>query len=142
MDVYCTLYNIVGDVSKKDGKVDVSKIGKYNISFNWDDSIIVDKDTELQKNLQLLSAGLKSKVEVRAWAEGETEQQAQDALEKISRENQEAIERNMMVSSQMGQQVQKDKAGQPNEGGDQEADQQDNTSQQQMMKNLSEQGQV
>ena len=143
MDVYCTLYNIVGDVSKKDGKVDVSKIGKYNISFNWDDSIIVDKDTELQKNLQLLSAGLKSKVEVRAWAEGETEQQAQDALEKISRENQEAIERNMMVSSQMGQQVQKDKAGQPNEGEPQQSEeQQDNTSQQQMMKNLSEQGQV
>lgn len=121
MDVYCTLYNIVGDVKKdSNGKVDASKIGRYEVSYNWDDSIIVDKDTELQKNLQLLSAGLKSKVEVRSWAEGETKQQAAEALERIAKENQEAIERNMMVSSQMGQQVQKDKTGQPQEGGDQE----------------------
>ena len=156
MDVYCTLYNIVGDVVKdKSGKVDTNKLGKYDVSFNWDDSIIVDKDTELQKNLQLLNAGLKSKVEVRAWAEGETEQQAQEALEKIARENQEAIERNMMVSSQMGQQVQKEKGAQEQSKGsevDQKSEDQQESSeaqpkpnsgaQQQIMQNLSQNGTI
>ena len=142
MDVYCTLYNIVGDVNKDEsGKIDVEKIGKYATSFNWDDSIIVDKDTELQKNMQLLSAGLKSKVEVRSWAEGETKQQAAEALERIAKENQEAIERNMLVSSQMGQQVRDKSQTNPTEGEETKVVGQ-KPSQQEQMQNLSQQGTV
>ena len=106
MDVYCTLYNIVGDVVIKDGKVDTSKIGLYDVSFTWDDSILVDVETELNKRMTLLNAGLTSKREVRMWYFGETERQAQAALDKIREDNQEAIEQNMMVSSQMGQAIQ------------------------------------
>ena len=106
MDVYCTLYNIVGDIVLKDGKVDTSKIGLYDVSFTWDDSILVDVETELNKRLTLLNAGLTSKREVRMWYFGEDERQAQTALDKIREENQEAIEQNMMVSSQMGQAIQ------------------------------------
>lgn len=154
MNVYCTIYNIVGDVSKdSNGKVDTSKIGKYNVSFDWDDSLVVDKDTELAKNLQLLNAGLKSKVEVRAWAEGETKQQASEALERIAQENQESIERNMLVSSQLGQNVRDNNSTNngtgenskkestnngtsPNNGAPQPPQQQQKPSQQEQMKNI------
>lgn len=145
MDVYCTLYNIVGDVVKDaDGKVDMQKLGRYAVSYDWDDSIIVDKDTELQKNMQLLNAGLKSKVEVRSWAEGETKQQAAEALERIAKENQEAIERNMLVSSQMGQQVRGGNKSNQNSIGNEEETRVigQKPSQQEQMQNLSQNGTV
>lgn len=145
MDVYCTLYNIVGDVVKDaDGRVDMQKLGRYEVSYDWDDSIIVDKDTELQKNMQLLTAGLKSKVEVRAWAEGETKQQAAEALERIAKENQEAIERNMLVSSQMGQQVRQGNGNSSAEGngGEETKVIGQKPSQQEQMQNLSQNGTV
>jgi len=110
MDVYCTLYNIVDDVVLKSGKVDMSKLGLYAVSFTWDDSILVDVDTELNKRMTLLQAGLTSKREVRMWYFGETESQAQTALDKIKDENQQSIEQNMQFSSQMGKSVQQ---GQP-----------------------------
>ena len=110
MDVYCTLYNIVDDVVLKSGKVDMSKLGLYDVSFTWDDSILVDVDTELNKRMTLLQAGLTSKREVRMWYFGETERQAQTALDKIKDENQQSIEQNMQFSSQMGKSVQQ---GQP-----------------------------
>lgn len=123
MDVYCTLFNIVDDVVIKDGKVDTKKLGLYDVSFTWDDSILVDADTELSKRLTLLNAGLTSKREVRMWYFGETERQAQAALEKIQKENQQAIEKNMVASSMMGNAIQKNnpnsqsnpQGGQPNQ---------------------------
>lgn len=131
MDVYCTLFNIVGDVVMKDGKVDTTKLGLYDTSFTWDDSILVDVDTELNKRLTLLNAGLTSKREVRMWYFGETERQAQTALDKIQEENQQAIEKNMVASSQMGQAIQQQQGGQqkqptptPNSGEVQNAQQQ------------------
>lgn len=113
MDVYCTIYNIVGDVSVENGKVDTKKLGQYDISFEWDDSILVDVDTELSKRLNLMQAGLASKVETRMWYYGETERQAREALQKVRDENQEAIEQNMMISSQMGQNIQQTGQTQP-----------------------------
>lgn len=111
MNVYCTLYDIVGDATKDDnGKVDTSKLGKYDVSFTWDDSIIVDVDTELNKRLSLLNAGISSKEELRMWYFGESRAQARTALEKVSEEGQQAIERNMAVSSQMGQAIQQGKS--------------------------------
>ena len=104
MDVYCTLYNIVGDTPRgKDGKIDTSKMGLYDVSFTWDDSIIVDVDTELNKRMMLMQNGLASKLETRMWYYGETKRQAMDALEKIREESQLAIEQNMIASSQMAQ---------------------------------------
>lgn len=143
MNVYCTLYNIVGDAPKgADGKVDTSKMGGYEASFNWDDSIIVDKDLELQKNFQMMDKGLKSKVDVRAWAEGETKQQASEALEKIAQENQEAIERNMLVSSQLGANVRKDSGQDNNQNEEEDKVKVTGQSQQELLKNLSQNGTV
>ena len=106
MDIYCTLYNIVGDTPKdENGKVDTSKMGLYDVSFTWDDSIIVDVDQELNKRMLLMQNGLASKLETRMWYYGETKRQATDALIKVQEENQLAIEQNMIASSQMGQQI-------------------------------------
>lgn len=90
MDVYSTLYKITPE-------------GKYEISFEWDDSILVDSESELTKRLQLINAGLASKLEVRMWYFGETENQAKKALQDIDDENKRAIETNMMAQSQLGQ---------------------------------------
>lgn len=73
-NVYCTLYNITPE-------------GEYEMSFEWDDSIIVDVDTELGKRITLMQNGLASKLENRMWYFGETENQAREALAKIDEEN-------------------------------------------------------
>lgn len=104
MNIYCTLYNIVGDVPKNENDiVDTSKMGQYDVSFTWDDSILVDAETELQKRLTLMNSGLVGKREVRMWYFNESMRQAQDALDAIQEESQMAIEQNMAMSSQLGQ---------------------------------------
>ena len=113
MNIYCTLYNIVGDVVKKGDKIDVSKIGQYDVNFEWDDSIIVDVDTELSKRLTLMQNGLVSKVENRMWYFGETERQAREALDKIKEDNQQAMEENMMAAQAASGQLQQ--GGNPEE---------------------------
>lgn len=105
MNVYVTLYNIVGDIKYKGDKVDTSEMGSYDVSFEWDDSILIDEETELATRLSLNEKGLESKLALRMWYFGETEKQAQEALNKIVEENRAAIEQNMVMSSQMGQQI-------------------------------------
>lgn len=97
MDVYCTLYNLVGDITMgPDGKPVEGKKGQYDLSFEWDDSIIVDIDTELGKRITLQQNGLASKLENRMWYFGETERQAREALQKINEENVDDMEQGLM----------------------------------------------
>lgn len=97
MDVYCTLYNIAGDSpTDEHGNINTSTIGKYNVSFEWDDSTITDTDTELSKRLTLMQNGLASRAEVRMWYFGETEEQAKKALEAIDNENIRSAEEKLM----------------------------------------------
>lgn len=98
MDVYCSLYNITPE-------------GEYECSFEWDDSIIVDIETELSKRLTLMQNGLASKLETRMWYFNETENQAKAALQKIDDEAKEAIATNMMAQSQMGEAAQNQEPG-------------------------------
>ena len=88
MNTYCDLYDITPD-------------GDYDVSFEWDDSIIVDVDTELGKRITLQQNGLASKLENRMWYFGETERQAQEALLKIGEENQQAMEENLVMQSNL-----------------------------------------
>ena len=92
MNVYCDLYNITPD-------------GEYEVSFEWDDSIIVDIDTELSKRITLQQNGLISKVENRMWYFGETESQAKLALAKIHEENIKAMRDNMVIQSDMSRDI-------------------------------------
>lgn len=88
MDVYCDLYEITPD-------------GDYDTSFEWDDSIIVDVNEELNKRLTLFQNGLTSKVEMRMWYFGETERQAKEALTKIAEENQVQMEQDLAMQSNL-----------------------------------------
>lgn len=87
-NVYCTLYKITPE-------------GEYDISFEWDDSIIVDVDVELNKRILLQTNGLASKLENRMWYFGETERQAQEALMKIDEENTQDMENELVMQQNM-----------------------------------------
>lgn len=88
MNVYCDLYQITPP-------------GEYNVSYEWDDSILVDVEQELSKRITLMQNGLTSKLENRMWYFGETEAQAQEALLKIQDESMQAVEENLIVQSNM-----------------------------------------
>lgn len=94
MNVYCTLYNIVGDapINPKSGAPLPDNIGKYEVSFGWDDSILTDKDEELNKMLLLEQNGVVSKLEIRMMYFGETEQQAKEALARVNAESVQEVE--------------------------------------------------
>lgn len=94
MNAYCDLYEITAE-------------GEYDVSFEWDDSIIVDVDTELNKRITLLQNGLASKVETRMWYFGETERQAKEALAQIDQEGMQSMEQDLiMQANQMQMQAQ------------------------------------
>ena len=86
MNAYCDLYEI-------------TKAGDYDVNFEWDDSIIVDVDTELSKRITLMQNGLTSKIETRMWYFGETKRQAEEALKEISAESTQDAENEMIMNS-------------------------------------------
>lgn len=94
MNVYCTLYEVTPE-------------GKYDISFEWDDSIITDVDMELEKRLLLFQNGITGKKELRMWYFGETERQAEEALQKLQEEsaNDEAAESAYLYGANMPNQI-------------------------------------
>lgn len=73
MDVLTTLYNLAPQ-------------GNYEVSFNWDDSLIVDAEREQMLQMQEVSAGLRSKVKYIQYRYGLTEEQAEQELEQINQE--------------------------------------------------------
>ena len=103
MDVYCTLY-------------DVTPPGEYEVSFEWDDSILVDSESELSKRITLMQNGLASKLETRMWYFGETENQARAALMQIEEEATQAMMQNARAE------IMKANAGVGNSGEDEEDD--------------------
>lgn len=98
MDAYCTLYDVTPD-------------GEYEVSYEWDDSIIIDAESELSKRLTLMQNGLASKLETRMWYFGETESQAKMALEQIDLETQQATVRNMETQQMLGGETSSDDDG-------------------------------
>ena len=89
-DVYCSLYKITPP-------------GEYEMSFEWDDSILVDTEAELEQRMTMVNAGLSSKLETRMWFFGETENQAKAALQKIEDEKKQSMETNIMAQQQLGE---------------------------------------
>lgn len=76
---------------------DITPTGEYETSFEWDDSILVDKEAELGRNITLMQNGIMSKKEIRMWYKGETERQAREALLEVQEENRVAVEENIMT---------------------------------------------
>lgn len=87
-NAFCTLYRITDE-------------GDYEMSFEWDDSILTDVDTELGKRITLMHEGIAGKLETRMWYFGETERQAREALQEIQAENQQAMEDNLMMTANL-----------------------------------------
>ena len=90
MNTYCDLYQITPD-------------GEYEVSYEWDDSIINDSDTELTKRMILIQNGIASKLETRMWYFGETERQAREALMRVQEESLESVQQNIEQMSMLGQ---------------------------------------
>ena len=78
MDKYATVYGLAPE-------------GDYDVSFDWDDSILTDRDQQNQEMLMQLNAGIISKVEYRMWYYGETKAQAQAAIEEVRQEQAESM---------------------------------------------------
>lgn len=93
MNVYCTLYKIVPEAD-------------YEVSFEWDDSILVDTSEEMSKRVTLIANGIYSKTEFRMWYFGETEEQAKQALKIIEDENKKAIMANAKLQQETGMIIQ------------------------------------
>lgn len=90
MNALCSLYDITPD-------------GEYEVSYEWDDSILVDVEAELGKRMTLMQQGIMSKKEVRMWYMGETEKQAREALLEVQEENRLAVEDNIMTQMEFNQ---------------------------------------
>lgn len=74
IDELATLYNITPK-------------GDYDITFIWDDSIIVDADTERARDLAEVDKGLMQNWEFRVKWYGETKEQAQEVLQEAAMQN-------------------------------------------------------
>ena len=79
MDKFATLY-------------DMAPEGDYEVSFEWDDSIITDTTQQLNERMALMSSGVVGKQELRQWYFGETEAQAKAAIEKLQQEQLDSME--------------------------------------------------
>ena len=67
IDVFCTLYKL-------------APTGKYEISFEFDDSIIADRNREYQEKKELVTMGVLKDWELRMWYNGETEEESKKML--------------------------------------------------------------
>ena len=77
LDVYCTLYSLVPG-------------GNYEVSAEWDDSILIDTQQEQTIQMQEVGQGLMSKVTYLMKRYGLTEEQALEELERIKNETSSA----------------------------------------------------
>lgn len=91
MNAYCEIFPdlVPSTVKVENGETEnaVAIDDNYDVSFEWDDSIVVDREIELQQRLMLMHDGIAGQVENRMWYFGETEDQATEALAKIREEN-------------------------------------------------------
>ena len=73
MDIWATLYRLAPS-------------GAFSVAFQWDDSVIVDKDAQFQQDLRLVSQGLMSKTEFRMRNFGEDEKTARAKIAEVQAE--------------------------------------------------------
>lgn len=76
MDTWCTLNKLAPK-------------GKYEATYEFDDSVIVDKDMQFQQDLRLVGQRLMSDIEFRMRNFGETEEAAKEKLAMIQQATQE-----------------------------------------------------
>lgn len=89
MDTHATLANLAPE-------------GEWELSFEWDDSIIVDTDQQLNERLALANVGAISRAELRSWYLGETDAQAAAAIAQIDEERMQQMMQQAMVQGGLG----------------------------------------
>lgn len=62
---------------------DLAPQGDYDVSFEFDDSVMTDRGTEFMERMQLVTMGAMEPWEVRAWYLGETEEMARRNVSSI-----------------------------------------------------------
>ncbi len=67
MDILCTLYKL-------------APAGDYDVSYKWDDSLVVDAETERQQDIRDINLGIQTRAEYRAKWYGETLEEASKNL--------------------------------------------------------------
>ena len=112
MDWYATTYNLAPQ-------------GEYDVSFEWDDSILTDTTQQLSERMELFSQNIVSRVEMRMWYFGETEEQAKEQIRKIDEESNElsldnVLKSNLEAISMGGKQEDEDEEVQKPQKGTQE----------------------
>jgi A118 family predicted phage portal protein len=65
--------------------------GVYEVAYHWDDSLIIDSETQQMMDNRLVAQGIMSKVEFRMRNMGETEEMAKAALALVEAERQPMI---------------------------------------------------
>lgn len=65
--------------------------GKYELKFEFDDSVVVDKEMQLASDLRLVTAAIMSKIEFRMRNLGEDEATAKKKLAEVKSEQEEAM---------------------------------------------------
>lgn len=89
MDVHATLAKLAPE-------------GEYELSFEWDDSIITDTDQQLNERLALANVGAMSRTELRGWYLGETDAQAAAAIAQIDQERMQQMMQQAMAEGGFG----------------------------------------
>jgi A118 family predicted phage portal protein len=79
MDKYATMYHLAPE-------------GEYEVSFDWDDSIVTDSQQQMNEMLLLYNAQIISKQEFREWYFKETAAQAKAAIAAQQQERMESLE--------------------------------------------------
>lgn len=88
MDKYATMYKLAPE-------------GEYDVSFDWDDSIVTDSEQQMNEMLMLYNAQIISKQEFREWYFKETSAQAKAAIEALQQEQLAGME-NLMPALNEG----------------------------------------
>ena len=92
MDIHATLAELAPE-------------GEYELSFEWDDSIVTDTDQQLNERIGLANLGVISRAELRGWYLGETDAQAAAAIAQIDQERmQQMMMQGMVAAAQEGAQ--------------------------------------
>lgn len=87
----CCLRDVIRVIDKYATLYGLAPAGDYEVSFEWDDSIIVDKQQQMNEWLTMHNAGAMGLVELRMRQFGETEKQARQKVQQAMDEKKELM---------------------------------------------------
>lgn len=77
------LKDVIYSINKYTDLYGLFQNGDFNVTFDWDDSVITDRASQIDERITLVDNGILSKAEVRAWYTGESLEEAAAKIEEI-----------------------------------------------------------